>query len=335
MKHPIDKRRRNLVAFSTSAPLVSTLSAALLAPRQVAAQPRWKPERPIVIYNPFAAGGITDLHLRFLADKVGKTLGQSVLVEVKAGAAGTLAPAALLTAKPDGHALACMAITSLRYPHYQSVPWNPLKDFSYITGLSSYTMGVVVRADSPWKTVEDLIAAGKKDPEKYTYGTSGIGGTGQLLMIEVDQITGAKFTHVPFKGGAEWMQALMGGHVDFLSDASQWAPFVDSGQCRLLAVATERRIPKFPNAPTLLERGIKAIGHSPYGLVGPKDLPAPIVQSIFDAFEESVNDPALLALLDRYVQIPWRRNPAQYRAFAEEYFTSVKPLLVKAGLSKS
>ena len=105
-----------------------------------------------------------------------------------------LAPAMLLNAKPDGHTLACMSINSLRYPHYQQTNWDPLKDFTYISGLSSYTMGIVVRSDSPWMTFEDMVAAAKKDPEKYNYGTSGAGGTGQLMMIEVEQKTGARFT---------------------------------------------------------------------------------------------------------------------------------------------
>ncbi len=272
--------------------------------------------------------------MRFLGERVARTLGQQIVVEVKAGGAGTLAPAALLSARPDGHTLACMSINSLRYPHYQQVSWNPLRDFTYVTGLSSYTMGIVVRADSPWKTIEDLVAAGRKDPEKYTYGTSGVGGTGQLLMIEVDQAAGAKFTHVPFNGVAEWMQALLAGHIDFLADASQWAPFVDQGQCRILAMATEQRLPRYGAVPTLRERGINAVGHSPYGLVGPKDMPAAIAQTIHEAFAEANNDPATQQFLDRYVQVPWRKNPAEYRAYAEEYFNSVRPLLIKAGLVK-
>lgn len=315
--------------------VLAGLAASLAGPAVVRAQARWKPERPIVVYNPFAAGGVTDLHLRFLAEKVSRILGQQVLIEQKTGAAGTLAPAALLSAKPDGHTLACMSINSLRYPHYQQVSWHPLRDFAYVCGLSAYTMGIVVRTDAPWKTMGDLIAAGKREPEKYTYGTSGIGGTGQLLMIEVDQATGAKFTHVPFKGGAEWMQALLAGHIHFLADAAQWAPFVDDGRCRVLAMATEQRIPKYPDVPTLKDLGINAVGHSVYGLVGPKDLPPAIAQTLYEAFDEATNDPGLQPLLDRFIQVPWRRNPAEYRAYAEQYFNTVKPLLIKAGLAKS
>ncbi|MCX7275009.1 MAG: tripartite tricarboxylate transporter substrate binding protein [Burkholderiales bacterium] len=315
--------------------VVLGLAGAVAAPAVVRAQPKWKPERPITIYNPFAAGGVTDIQLRFMGEKVSRLLGQPVLIEVKAGAAGTLAPAQLMSARPDGHALACMSINSLRYPHYQPVPWHPLRDFTYITGLSSYTIGIVVRADAPWKTIEDLIAAGKREPEKYTYGTSGVGGSGNLMMIEIDQATGAKFTHVPYKGGAEWMQALLAGHINFLADAAQWAPFVDNGQCRILAMATEQRIAKYPDAPTLKDRGINAIAHSPYGLVGPKDLPPAIVQAIHEAFTEATNDPGLQPLLDRFIQVPWRKNPAEYRAYAEQYFNTIKPLLIKAGLAKA
>ena len=315
--------------------LLQGLAGTLAAPAILRAQTRWRPERPIVIYNPFAAGGVTDLQLRYMGERVGKLLGQPVLVEIKAGAAGTLAPAQLMTARNDGHALACMSINSLRYPHYQDVPWHPLRDFVYVTGLSSYTMGIVVRADAPWKTVEDLIAAGKKEPEKYAYGTSGIGGSGNLFMIEIDQATGAKFTHVPYKGGAEWVQALLAGHIHFLADASQWAPLVDAGQFRLLAAATEQRIPRYPNTPTLVERGINAIAHSPYGLVAPRGTPPAAVQALHEAFSEVLGDAGLQALLERFVQVPWRRTPEQYRAYAEEYFVSVKPLLIKAGLAKS
>jgi tripartite-type tricarboxylate transporter receptor subunit TctC len=329
MSHkPINASRRHAVGA------LAATTAVLSAPAIVQAQNRWKPERPISIYNPFAAGGATDLHMRLLADRVGKTLGQPVLVEVKPGAAGTLAPAALVNAKPDGHTVACMSINSLRYPHYQQVAWNPLRDFTYITGLSGYTIGVVVRTDSPFKTIEDLIAAGKKEPEKYTYGTSGIGGTGQLLMIEVDQATGAKFTHVPYKGGAEWMQALLSGQVHFLADAAQWAPHVDAGQCRILAMATEQRIPKYANVPTLRERGFNTVAYSPYGLVGPKDMPPGIVQTLHEAFSEASNEPATIQFLERYIQVPWKSNPAEFRAFAEKYYVDVKPLLVRAGLAK-
>jgi tripartite-type tricarboxylate transporter receptor subunit TctC len=130
------------------------------------------------------------------------------------------------------------------------------------------------------------------------------------------------------------MQALLAGQIDFIADASQWGPFVDDGRARALAMVSETRLPKYPNVPTLRELGIEVVGQSPYGLVGPKGLPPNIVQTLYEAFNAANNDPATLELLARYVQVPWNRNPAEYRAFAEAYFASVKPLLVKSGLAK-
>jgi tripartite-type tricarboxylate transporter receptor subunit TctC len=309
-------------------------ASALFAPALARGQAGWKAEKPITIYNPFAAGGGTDIHIRLLGERAGPALGQPILVDSRPGAAGTLAPAMLLNARPDGHQLACMSINSLRYPHYQPTNWHPLRDFTYIIGLSGYTIGIVVRADAPWQTLDELVEAAKKEPEKYNYATSGIGGTGQLTMIEVEQTTAAKFTHVPYKGTAEWTQALLGGEVHFICDGAQWAPFVDSGKFRILAMATEQRIAKYNDVPTLTERGIKVVGQSPYGLVGPKDLPANIVEAVHLAFKDAMADPRVDALLDSYIQAPWYKSPADYRAFAEKYYAEVKPLLIKAGLAK-
>lgn len=307
----------------------------LAAPGILAAQTAWKPDRPITIYNPLAAGGVCDVHLRFLAERVARKWGQQVNVDVKAGAGATLAAAQMVNTKPDGNIIACMTINSLRYPHYQSAAWHPLRDFSYIIGLSEFTFGVVVRADSPFNTIGDLVDAGKREPEKYNYGTSGIGGTGHLLMIETEQSTGARFTHIPYKGSADWMPALLGGHIHFVPDGAGWAPFVENGQVRVLAMATEKRFGKYPDKPTLVESGINAVAVSPYGLVGPKDLPPPVIQALHDAFKEAMADPGHQPLLDQFIQEPWYRGPAQYRAFAEKYYSDVKPMLIKAGLAKA
>jgi len=309
-------------------------ASALLAPALARGQSGWKAEKPITIYNPFAAGGGTDIHIRLLGETAGPKLGQQIIVDSRPGAAGTLAPAMLLNAKPDGHQLAGMSINSLRYPHYQPTNWHPLHDFTYIIGLSGYTIGIVVRADAPWQTLEALVAAARKEPEKYNYATSGIGGTGQLTMIEIEQTSGAKFTHVPYKGTAEWTQALLGGEVHFICDGAQWAPFVDAGKFRILAMATDQRIAKYKEVPTLRERGIDVVGQSPYGLVGPKDLSPNIVEAVHLAFKAAMADSRVDALLDSYIQAPWYKTPAEYRAFAEKYFADVKPLLIKAGLAK-
>ena len=228
--------------------LVSLAGGALAAPALLRAQATWKPTKPITIYNPLAAGGVCDVHLRFLGERVSRQFGQQVIVDIKAGAGATLAAAQMVNTRPDGYTIACMTINSLRYPHYQTANWHPLRDFSYIIGLSEFTFGVVVRADSPYQTIGDLIEAGKREPEKLNYGTSGIGGTGHLLMLETEQATGARFTHIPYKGGAEFMPALLGGHIQFVPDGAQWAPFVENGQVRVLAMATAKRLRSTPTS---------------------------------------------------------------------------------------
>jgi tripartite-type tricarboxylate transporter receptor subunit TctC len=293
------------------------------------------PEKPVMYLCPLPAGGLLDTHMRFLAEHAARELGQPILVDCKPGATATLAAANIVRSKSDGYALATMMVTSLRYPYYNEVSWDPLRDFTYIIGLSNVVMGIVVRADAPWRTVEELIEAGRKSPEKLNYGTSGIGGTGHLTALQIERSSGARFTHVPFKGGPETIQAVLGGHIDFMCDGAAWAPAVDGGKFRLLAMATEQRVKRYPEAPTLRERGIDVVGWSPYGIVGPKDMPSDLVTTIHDAFKKASGDPGNAALLERFVQEPWYRNPADYRAWAEEYHATIKPTMIRAGLIKS
>ena len=140
--------------------LAGAAGAAALASPGLRAQGRF-PTKPITIYGALPAAGVMDQHLRALGERVQKTLGQSIVIEAKPGAGATLAPQLIQNAPPDGHLLAAMTVNSLRYPYYQKTPYDPLKDFTFIIGLSNVTFGIVVNADSPYKTIDDLIAAGK------------------------------------------------------------------------------------------------------------------------------------------------------------------------------
>jgi len=303
----------------------------LAAPAIVSAQSRWKPDKPITIYNPFAAGGVTDLQLRYMADKVSRMLGQPVLVEIKAGAAGTLAPAQLMSARPDGHQLACMSINSLRYPHYQQVSWHPLRDFVYVTGLSSYTMGIVVRADAPWRTIEDLIAAGKREPEKFTYGTSGVGGSGNLMMIEIDQSHG-DWVAVPFRGAAPNLQALLAGDIHFSAETSAWAEMALDGRVRPLALWMRERAARFPAVPTLMELGFPIDGESSYGIAGPRGMDPAVVAVLHDAFRDALHDPQHLGVIARF-DMPLRYlDSADYAVAAAAHYEDERRTVQELGL---
>lgn len=326
-KDVLSSGRRRLMGAAAGAGALSLL------PGFAGAQGKF-PVRPITLYGALPGGGIQDQHLRFLGERASKVLGQPIAVEPKPGAGATLAPTLLLNARPDGYTLAANTVNSFRYPHYQQTNYHPLKDFEFVIGLSNFTFAVAVLADSPYKTIEDLIEAGKKNPNKLTSGSTGHGGTGHLILIQMEQATGAKFTQVPFKGGPDAIAALLGKHIDFITDGATFAPLADEGRVRILALATEQPTDRFKGVPTLRQKGIDAVGWSPYGILAPKGTPRDIINTIHDAFKKAVDDPAHQAFLDKFIQPTWYKSPDEFRAWAEKYYTDVLPLLKAAGLVK-
>src|SRR5437762_3290412 len=180
--------------------------AALLLAAPLLAAAQAFPSRPITLICPWPAGGTTDAHLRKFAEIAQKYLGQPMVVENKPGGGGMIGPAQMARlARPDGYTVAQLPITAYRLPHQRAVDWDPLNDFSYIIGITGYTFGVVVRADSPLKDFRQLIDYARTNPGQLSYGTPGTGTSPHLLMEEVAMKAGVKLLHVPFKGLAEGM----------------------------------------------------------------------------------------------------------------------------------
>lgn len=318
-------RRAALVALAAC----STGAAPGLAQAQ---QPY--PNRPITLIVPWPAGGSTDRHLRTVAELAGKQLGQNVIVENKPGGGGTLGPGTMaLTAKPDGYTIAQYPLGMLRIPHMQKVQWDPLKDFSFIIGLSGYTFGFTVRADSPYKTFNDYIEAARKAPRQINYGSTGTGSSPHLLMEELADNAKVELTHVPFKGNADLMQALLGGHVMAQSDATGWDKFVDNGQMRLLVTFGDKRTKRWPNVPTAKDLGYGVVSTSPYGLVGPKGMDPAIVKTLHDAFKKALDDPKHAELMEQLNQEVWYRNGDDYARWARETYVKDKALIERLGLA--
>jgi len=307
-------------------------AAALLAP--LAAHGQAFPSKPITLIVPWPAGGSTDRHMRTLAEIAGKHLGQNIIVENKPGGGGTLGPGTMArTAKPDGYTISQFPLGMLRIPHMQKMQWDPLKDFTHIIGVSGYTFGFTVRADSPYKTFNDYIEAARKNPGKIDYGSTGAGSSPHLLMEEVAINAKVQLNHVPFKGNADLQQALLGGHVMAQSDATGWDKFVESGQMRLLVTFGEKRTKRWPNVPTAKELGYGVVSQSPYGLVGPKGMDPAVVKTLHDAFKKAMDDQKHLEVLEQLNQDLWYRSGEDYAKWAAETYAKDKVLIKRLGLA--
>jgi tripartite-type tricarboxylate transporter receptor subunit TctC len=323
-------RRRSLLASS------GAVAAGLLAPSVLQAQgAKDFPSKPITLIMPWPAGSGVDLWHRAMADAAGKLLGQPVVVDNRVGGSGTSGPAGMAAAaKPDGYTIAQMPVTLFRLPHMQKTPYDPLKDFTWILHTSGYTFGVVVRADSPFKTFKDVIEFAKANPGKFTYATPGAGTSLHIGMEQIAQTSGVKFTHVPFKGGPEGWAALEGGHVMADADATGWAPLVDAGKFRLLCIWTEKRNPRWPDAPTLNELGFGLILDSPFGLAGPKGMDPAVVKKLHDAFKAALDDPKVVELMAKYDYPKRYMNSADYAKFAKQQYDEQRVVVDQLGLAK-
>lgn len=291
------------------------------------------PNKPIRMYVPWGAGGTTDVQMRALCDAAGRRIGQPVIIDNKSGAGGILGAQAMLTDRPDGYTLGQMPVSVFRTPLMSSRPmYDPLADFTYIVHLCGYLFGVVVRADAPWKTFPEFLDDAKKNPGKINYGTPGIGTSLHLTMERIAAERGLDWTHVPFRGFAENMNALLGGTIDVLADSSGWAQLVEDGKCRLLVTWGEARAKRFPAAPTLREVGIDIVSASPYGIAGPKGMDPGVVRAVHDAFKEALADPAHRAVLDRFDMPLMYKNTADYQAFVRQQIEEDRAMIQRLGL---
>ena len=289
------------------------------------------PTRPITLICPWPAGGSTDTHLRKVAEIAGRHLGQPIIVENKPGAGGMLGPAGMAAnAKPDGYTLSQLTIAAFRQPYMQKVEWDPLRDFTYIIGISGYTFGVVVKSESPIKSLEEFVAYAKANPGKLSYASTGIGTSPHLVMEEIAAKAGIQLLHVPYKGSADSQQALLGGHVMAQSDSSGWAKFVDAGSFRLLATFGDQRARW--GAPTAKELGYDLVFNSPYGIVGPKGMDPRVVKTLHDAFKKAIDDPEHQKVLQQLDQVYWYKSTDEYAKWARETFAAERATIERAGL---
>src|ERR687888_2452605 len=289
------------------------------------------PAKPITLICPWPPGGTTDTHLRKFAEVAAKCLGQPVLIENKPGGGGMVAPAQMARlARPDGYTVSQLPIPAFPLPHQRAVDWDALKDFTYIIGITGYTFGVVVRSDSPLKSLRELLDYARANLGQLAYATPGAGTSPHLLMEELALKAGVKVLQVPFKGFAEGAQALLGGHVMALSDSTGWGRFVDAGQMRLLVTFSEKRS-KW-DAPTARELCYDIVSYSPYGIVGPKGMEPRVVRLLHDAFKKTLDDPEHLRTLAQLDQVYWYKSSADYARWAAETLAAERATIERVGL---
>jgi tripartite-type tricarboxylate transporter receptor subunit TctC len=258
------------------------------------------PQKQINLVVPYGPGSAIDLVARSLAIGAEKSLGQTIVVENKVGAGGAIGAQYVMNRPADGYTIGLVSVNPFVISTLtKSLPGNPQTDFSYIIRTTGYLMALAVRSDSPWKNINDYVQFAKANPGKLTYSSSGLVSTGNLNMEEFASLAGIKVTHIPMKSGSESNTALLGGHVDSLADAA-WAPFEKDGKFRPLMLFANERSPKYPQVP--VPRDVVSANVQPGYLliVGPKDMPRPIVKRLHDAFRVAMSDPAYVSVLDKF-----------------------------------
>ena len=278
------------------------------------------PARNITMVVPFPPGGVADITGRPLAEAMTRILKQNVIVENKSGAGGGLGMQYVARAKPDGYTI-LMALSSISIiPEADKVLGrDPMYQLSQLVPIARFTADptvLAVRADSPYKSVADLVAAAKKSPGTIAYGSSGNYGTMHVPMEMLDEVAGVKMLHVPFTGAGPAIVALLGGQVQALATGpSTVTSHVKAGKIRVLATWGDSRHPAFPDVPTLKELGYDAQFSQWTGLFVPAGTPEPVVAKLREASKAAVNDPAFQAVMAK-VETPIQYlDQPQFRTF--------------------
>lgn len=309
------------------------MTALLAVPPAFAAYP----DRPVVLIVPFAAGGPADVMARTLATSLGNRLGQTVVVENRPGAGGLVGIAAVTRATADGYTLGMAGTGAMVYAPFIAprMPFDPLKDVTYLSTMVSTPNVLVVNASSPLKSVADLLANARRQPDKLTVASAGVGSSTHVVG-ELFQHEGAvKLRHVPYKGGAPAVQDLMGGQVDmFIAEIPAVAHLIKAGKLRGLMVTDNKRLAALPEVPTAAEVGLpKVLASGAYGIVAPKGLPDDVVRKLVEALTASLRTSDVVERFAEQGGIAQSSTPEAYRAQIKSEQGRWGPIIKAAGIT--
>lgn len=311
--------------------LVALLLGAAVAP---AFAQQW-PARPVRIIVPFAPGGGVDTVARFLAQKLTEQIGGSFVVENRAGGAGVIGAEVVARAAPDGHTLYVSAPEFSINPSVRAkLPYDPFKDFTYISQLTSGQFMFASHPSVPVRNVKQLLALAKAQPGRLTYGSSGSGGINHLAGELLQSMTGIKWLHIPFKGAGPATIALISGEIDFVvaSTTGLIGP-VQRGQVRPIAVTGDRRFGELPDTPTVAESGVPGYSVTGwYGFYGPAGLSPDIVRRLVEESRRGLNHPEVKERLTRTGNDPVVSTPEEFLAFVRAEIAKWAKVVKSAGI---
>lgn len=283
------------------------------------------PSRPITLIVPVSPGGTTDVLMRVAAELVGKSLGQPVVVETRPGAATAVGATLVSNAAPDGYILLAYFGSMLMLPNIQDISFDPIKDFSLIVGQHRFATYAVVREDSPYRTLTDLVEAARKAPGKISVGTAGLATGGHLAVVDFKKKLGVEFLHAPYKG-TEYNTALLGGHIDAVFSGANWMGMVDGKLARCIAVFDENRLEAYPDIPTGAELGVPIQSYNTAIIAGPAGLPQDIGATLAAAFTAAHQSPEFKQALAKALCQPFDLAGEELQKWAQDKFQADKEL---------
>ncbi len=295
------------------------------------------PTKRITLVIPFMAGAGTDLTGRALATAAKKYLGQPIICENIAGGGGTVGPTLVVKKPADGYTIGITASNTVNINwHMREMDFHPLDDVTHIIRVSGILNAIVVRADSQWKTIQEFIQYSKQNPQKISYGSSGVGTPPHLAMEELASLAGGiQWIHVPYKGAADSSTALLGGHVEAISGSSGgWAHLVDAGKFRVLATYAPLRSARYTQVRPLKEIGYALAYSSPLDIMGPKGMPKAVVKKLHDAFKMVIDEPEFQAVLKKIDMFPIYLNSEDLEKASQQEFDHMGQVVQKLGLQK-